>query len=149
MRSNFCAVSALTSLWFHYALEKNGSPKPLFEMDPERLSFYATIFIHQTFLENETINGKDGPINGPINGKTGLTFEKTTDRLDENEITILSSFIKQPDISLAKLALNLGIGRTTVLRIVTALKKKGLLYHVGARKNGRWVVSDKITKHLK
>ena len=32
------------------ALEKNGSPEPLFEMDPERLSFYATIFIHKAFF---------------------------------------------------------------------------------------------------
>lgn len=51
-------------------------------MDPERLSFYATIFIHQAFLED-----------GPINGQT----------TDTNE----------------------------------------------TRKNGYWVVSDKIAKHLK
>ena len=131
------------------ALEKNGSPKPLFEMDPERLSFYATIFIHQAFFENGPINGPINGQDGPINGQTGLTLEKATDRLDENEIIILSSFIKQPDISLTKLALNLGLGRTTVLRIVTALKKKELVQHVGPRKNGCWVVSDKITKHLK
>lgn len=32
------------------ALEKNGSPKPLFEIDDERTSFAATIFIHSNFV---------------------------------------------------------------------------------------------------
>ena len=55
------------------ALEKNGSPKPLLEIDPERLSFYATIFIHQAFLEN-------GPIttyNDTIKTDTGLSLIKS------------------------------------------------------------------------
>ncbi len=32
------------------ALEKNGSPKPIFETDPDRLSFSSTIFIHPDFI---------------------------------------------------------------------------------------------------
>jgi len=32
------------------ALERNGSPKPVFETDPERLSFCTTIPIHPHFL---------------------------------------------------------------------------------------------------
>ena len=32
------------------ALERNGSPEPIFETDPERLSFCTTIFIHPQFL---------------------------------------------------------------------------------------------------
>lgn len=32
------------------ALEKNGSPKPIFETDPDRLSFSSTIFIHPDFV---------------------------------------------------------------------------------------------------
>ena len=32
------------------ALEKNGSPKPIFETDPDRLSFCTTLFIHPEFL---------------------------------------------------------------------------------------------------
>ena len=144
MRSNSCVVSALTSLWFHYALEKNGSPKPLFEMDPERLSFYATIFIHQVFLENETINGQDGPIND-INE----TINETINPIDTIEKNILQCFLSNGYSSIADVSNNISKSRATVSRIVAGLKKKGLLYHVGARKNGRWVVSDKITKHLK
>lgn len=33
------------------ALEKNGSPKPIFETDPDRLSFSSTIFIHPDFVK--------------------------------------------------------------------------------------------------
>ncbi|MCM1025126.1 MAG: hypothetical protein NC432_01740 [Roseburia sp.] len=36
-----------------YALEHNGSPKPLFETDPERLSFCTTLLIHPYFLHSE------------------------------------------------------------------------------------------------
>jgi len=32
------------------ALKRNGSPKPIFETDPECLSFYTTIFVHPQFL---------------------------------------------------------------------------------------------------
>ena len=32
------------------ALEKNGSPKPIFETDPDRLSFTSTILIHPAFV---------------------------------------------------------------------------------------------------
>jgi hypothetical protein len=31
-------------------LERNGSPKPIFETDPERLSFCTTLLIHPEFL---------------------------------------------------------------------------------------------------
>jgi len=48
------------------ALEHNGSPAPIFETDPERLSFCATILIHPHFLSS---NGgksriKDGTKSG-------------------------------------------------------------------------------------
>ncbi|MCD8021440.1 MAG: hypothetical protein LUF30_00140 [Lachnospiraceae bacterium] len=33
------------------ALERNGSPKPIFETDPERLSFCTTLLIHPLFLQ--------------------------------------------------------------------------------------------------
>lgn len=35
------------------ALEQNGSPKPVFETDPERLSFCTTLLIHPHFLHQE------------------------------------------------------------------------------------------------
>lgn len=43
---------------FYNALERNESPEPIFETDPERLSFCTTIFVHPQFLSS---NGtKDG-----------------------------------------------------------------------------------------
>ena len=44
------------------SLERNGSPEPIFETDPARLSFCTTIFIHPQFLpshecRNEGRNG--------------------------------------------------------------------------------------------
>ena len=42
------------------ALENNGSPKPVFFTDDERLSFTTTLFIHPDFKNdtvNDTVNG--------------------------------------------------------------------------------------------
>lgn len=41
------------------ALEKNGSPKPLFETDDERTSFAATLFIHPGFIANGIDSGNN------------------------------------------------------------------------------------------
>ena len=41
------------------ALEHNGSPNPIFETDPERLSFAATIMIHPDFLYQSEDRNED------------------------------------------------------------------------------------------
>ena len=41
------------------ALEKNGSPKPLFETDEERTFFATTIYIHPGFIANGNDFGND------------------------------------------------------------------------------------------
>ncbi|MGM9764007.1 MAG: winged helix-turn-helix transcriptional regulator [Candidatus Cryptobacteroides sp.] len=43
-------------------------------------------------------------------------------------------------ITLDELAVSLGKSRSTIKRIVDALKTKGVLDREGARKNGRWVL---------
>ena len=124
------------------ALEKNGSPKPLFEMDPERLSFYATIFIHKAFLDNE-------PINEPINEKSNFKRNEMVSKLASSEISVLKCFHKMPNTSVANVAVCLGVSRATVVRIVKVLREKGLLHHEGPKKNGTWILNEVIVKSLK
>ncbi len=51
------------------ALRQNGSPLPLFETDPERLSFCTTLYIHPLFLNrDEDINDENADINGKNEG---------------------------------------------------------------------------------
>lgn len=47
------------------ALEQNGSPKPIFETDENRLSFTSTILIHPYFLESENESGEEKKIDTP------------------------------------------------------------------------------------
>lgn len=100
------------------------------------LFMLLSLFI-KLFLENETINDKNETINETIN------------QLDTIEKDVPQCFLSNSYSSIADVSNNISKSRATISRIVAGLKKKGLLYHVGARKNGRWVVSNKITKHLK
>lgn len=109
------------------ALEKNGSPKPIFETDDERTSFAATILIHPNFItSNEGINEE---INEGIN-----------ETLTENEKNVLGIIRTNPSISIPVLAEKLSISRATVERAIASLKKKGRISRQGSNKNGMWLI---------
>ena len=61
------------------ALEKNGSPKPLFETDDERTSFAVTIFIHPNFAIGKDF-GKNS-INIPTLSKETQISQRTISRI--------------------------------------------------------------------
>ena len=69
--------------------------------------------------------------------------------MDTLEKTVLQCFLVNSRSSIVDAPTNISKSRATVSRIVAGLKKKGLLYHVGARKNGYWIANNEITKSLK
>ena len=110
------------------ALEHNGSPKPIFETDSERLSFAVTLFMHHEFKpQNEVINEA---INEVINAD-----------LSKKELTILNEIEADPECTIQGLAERTSMSRATVERIVKSLKVKGVVVRTGSRKKGRWMVS--------
>ena len=112
------------------ALEKNGSPKPIFETDDERTSFAATIFIHPGFIVNESLpSGKNV---GKDNGK-----DKSTNT--NNEEQVLIAIKNNPQITIPVMAKTTGLGERTVSRIIKELKSNGVLIREGTR-NGKWVI---------
>lgn len=97
------------------ALAHNGSPKPIFETDPERLSFTTTLFIHPGFFrQNEGRNA--------------------------NENTVLELIRVNPTLTIAAMASLSGISKTSVERALRSMKSKGAIAREGSTKKGRWVI---------
>ena len=109
------------------ALEKNGSPKPLFETDDERTSFAATLFIHPGFIANGIGSGNN---NGNNYG-------------DENQFDNAERILKImkdiPQITIDQIVSDTGISKRTVSRIIKELKGKDMMRREGT-KNGTWIV---------
>ena len=103
------------------ALEKNGSPKPIFETDPDRLSFSSTILIHPAFVgENVGEN---------VGEKLNKTQSKIIDLLREN-----------PQYTLEQMAQFITVERRTIERNIKTLREKGVLERIGSDREGYWVV---------
>lgn len=107
-------------------MEANGSPKPLFEMDDDRLSFTSTIFIHPAFLESsETEN------------------ETENDGLNDVEKAVLQYFKRHPQSTILKLRNDINLSRSHVTRAIRSLKMQKLLERQGSDSKGEWIVHIK------
>ncbi|MDE7184366.1 MAG: winged helix-turn-helix transcriptional regulator [Lachnospiraceae bacterium] len=105
------------------ALERNGSPKPIFETDPERLSFCTTLLIHPEFLhQNEGVN------------------EGVNETLSDKEQAVLDAIKRNPHTSVAKMIKELNISKASIERAIKGLKKRQIIIHEGPAKTGRWIV---------
>lgn len=112
------------------ALERNGSPAPIFETDSERLSFCTTIFIHPQFLSP----------NGTKDGTKSGTKQAAPNRRTERVQLILSAVQEDPQITVRALVEDLGISKNTILRILKELQENGTIKREGSSRKGRWVV---------
>lgn len=126
------------------ALEHNGSPKPLFETDPERLSFYTTLFIHPEFLrQHEEINEgikveiSENNVNEGINEEINQSLGQN---LSDRELLVLSIIKSEPSISIAQMVNRLELSKTSIERVLNHLKSKKIITREGSRKKGRWVI---------
>lgn len=108
------------------ALEHNGSPEPIFETDPERLSFCTTIFIHPQFL----------PSNGTKDGTKKVAPNRRTERVQ----LILSATQENPQVTVRTLVEDFGISKNTILRILKELQENGTIKREGSSRKGRWVM---------
>jgi len=109
------------------ALEKNDSPKPLFETDDERTSFVATIFIHPGFIASGSDSGNN---NGNDFGNENQS---------ENAERILNIMKNTPHITIDQIVSVTGVSKRTVSRIIKELKGKDIIRREET-KNGTWIV---------
>jgi len=112
------------------ALERNGSPEPIFETDPERLSFCTTILIHPHFLSSN--GGKSGT-------KDGTQKSAAMHRAERVQL-ILAAIKENPNITVRTMVEDLGISKNSVLRIIKGLQESGTIKREGSDRKGRWVV---------
>ena len=143
------------------AMENNGSPKPLFETDPERTSFSTTLFIHPGFSElnssgkNNIRSGNDIPSSEndndlPGNGQkasgndSSLSGKKTVHDLpaglSETESAVYGMIKKDPKLSALKIAEAAGISKATVERAEKSLKEKGFIERKGSTRGFRKIL---------
>ena len=106
------------------ALENNGSPKPIFYTDEERLSFTTTLFIHPEF-ENDRVNDR-------------VNISRPS--LTKREKEVYEIIIDDASLSVANIARTLNISDSTVNRTIKKLKEKNYITREGADKNGKWII---------
>ncbi len=113
------------------ALEKNGSPKPLFETDEERTSFAATIYIHPEF--NSSCDVVNDVVNGVVNGVVKLT---------KTEQLIFEYIKNNTHATIDDIASAIEKSSSTVDRTIKSLKAKAVLERIGADKDGHWKINE-------
>lgn len=113
------------------ALEKNGSPKPIFETDEERTSFVTTILIHPEFLTNVRHNDSD-----PIQAT------QATQAIQDSSVEkrILSEIKVQPQITQKQLAGNLKVSVSSVKYYLRKMRERQIITREGTSQTGRWLV---------
>lgn len=82
---------------------------------------------YEASLKNDTINLRNDTINDTL-------------KLTDNETVLVGLIKKNRCISIDEIVISTGISRRTVTRLISALKEKGVLHRVGAKKNGSWEV---------
>ncbi|MBQ9058255.1 MAG: putative DNA binding domain-containing protein [Atopobiaceae bacterium] len=104
------------------ALDHNGSPKPLFETDEERIYFLVTVFARtQNMVESSGSQAHAA-------------------RVQTQSSQLLEYLDAHPLSTTSEMSQALGISVSTVNRIIAGLKAEGLLRREGSRKKGRWIV---------
>ena len=114
------------------ALEKNGSPKPIFYTDEERLSFTTTLFIHPEF-KNDTVN--EG-VNEGVN--------HLSSRLSAKEKEVYEIIKKDPSLSMSNMKTVLGVSESTIYRAIKQLKAQEYIRREGSDKKGKWMILKEI-----
>lgn len=105
------------------ALDHNGSPRPLFETDEERIYFLVTIFARTQ------------------DQRTAHLYDQEAERSPMRQEALLRYLSIHPWSTTAEMAEALGVSTSTVSRLIAELKEEGLLRRVGSRKQGEWIVS--------
>ena len=100
---------------------------PIFETDEERTYFLTTFLIHPDFTVTD-----DG-INVGLN-------DEIIKNLSDKEQTVIHMIRRDPSVTVAEIAISMGVSAKTAERTIKSLKEKGVLAREGAKKNGKWII---------
>lgn len=107
--------------------------------DPEACTFMATVWLSSISSEsaNEPIKRVDEPVNTRFEPDKRLVAPDGEPITGRDKAVVLH-LLERSDRSYDELAKALGVGRSTIMRSIRKLKKRGVLSWEGARKTGHW-----------
>jgi ATP-dependent DNA helicase RecG len=112
-----------------------------FRDDRDSCTFTATVALAKGHFEsiNEPINQKK-VLTVLQKGTLGVLRDSNDEPIKDVQAQVLSILRIQAGLSYDALANELHIGRSTVMRHLRDLKKRGVIHRVGSRKSGRWEI---------
>ena len=133
------------------AMERNGSPKPIFETDQDRTFFATTLPIHERYTENEEVS--EMPTSQKVAKKTiskttfktvsktvPKTVSKTISKTVPKTVEILKQIKKNPQITYKDLSEVLGVSERGVKYHFQKMSKSGVIKREGSNRHGKWVI---------
>jgi ATP-dependent DNA helicase RecG len=117
------------------ALDKNGSPKPLFETDEDRTFFAATIYVHPGFNSSAvgTNQGTD---------QANQATNQGTDQALDIEERIMNAIRENSKITQDQIAKKLDVKSSSVKYYMEKMKKAGKITRSGTSQTGEWVILE-------
>lgn len=132
----------------------NGNPKPHYTIYPEMVTLkmqsrpgnieLALGYDDAASVEsgtNVTENVTENVTNIVTNSVTNQ--ESLSTNLSKRQQEILLQISKNPSISTEEIAINLGITKRTVLRIITYLKENHFISRIGSNRSGHWIIEER------
>lgn len=116
-------------------LEKNGSPRAIFETDEDRRAVCVTIPIQPDYYKGM----------GSIR-TTHSTQSTTHSALTETERNIINMIRSDSKISQSKIASSLGMDVNTVKYYVRSLSQKDIITRLGNNRSGEWIIKESEEK---
>ncbi len=103
------------------ACEKDGVPQPIYTVNP------SDIMIEFTAPEDRVI-------------RFGKVTDRVTEKVTDEECTLLSLLAEDPGYTMLKLSERMGISRKTVAQRIKQLKEKGIIERIGSDRKGYWKI---------
>ena len=72
-----------------------------------------------------------------------IRLDRVTDRVTDDERTLLSLLIEDPGYTVSQLSEKMGINRKTVAQKMKQLKEKDIIERIGSDRKGYWKINNK------
>lgn len=102
------------------ACKKDGVPQPVYTINP------VDIMIEFTAPEDRVIR-----------------LDRVTDKVTDDERTLLSFLIEDPGYTMLQLSDKMGISRKTVAQKMKQLKEKDIIERIGSDRKAYWIINNK------
>ena len=133
-------------------MEKNGSPRPLFETDENYSYFIATLPIHPAFRPDEGVNegvNTSQQSDNKLSTIHSIIREGVSEGVSEGISEIIIILLKTEGLNAIEIAERTGKSLSTIERYLRVLRKKEIIEFRGAPKTGGYFFTPKVTDILK